>query len=161
MSNLNPKIIKHKLGLLKLAEELGNVSQACKVMGFSRDTFYRYKNAIEEGGTHALFDQSRRKPNLKNRTDEVTEAAVIKYATDYPAHGQVRASNELRKAGVFISSSGVRCVWLRNGLSCFKDRLKALEKVVEEEGIILTEAQVAALEKKRIDDQVSGVLITT
>ena len=121
-------VIKHKIGLLNLAEELGNVSKACRIMGFSRDTFYRYQNAVEQGGIEALIDQSRRKPNLKNRVDEQTEAAVVAYAIDQPAHGQVRASNELRKRGVFISPSGVRCVWLRNDLSCFKDRLKALEE---------------------------------
>ncbi|MEW8072132.1 MAG: helix-turn-helix domain-containing protein, partial [Candidatus Thiodiazotropha sp.] len=109
MINSNERIIKHKIGLLNLAEELGNVSKACKMMGLSRDTFYRYKSAVEEGGIEALFDKTRRKPNIKNRTDEATEAAVVQYAIDFPAHGQARASNELRKQGVFISSSGVRC----------------------------------------------------
>lgn len=160
MLNTNERIIKHKVGLLNLAEELGNVSQACKVMGLSRDTFYRYKAAVEEGGVDALLDQPRTKPNIKNRTDEATEAAVCDYAIDFPAHGQVRASNELRKRGVFISPSGVRCVWLRHGLSCFRDRLKALEAKVAEQGIILTEAQVAALERKQQDDAVCGEIET-
>jgi len=160
MLNSNERIIKHKVGLLNLAEELGNVSQACKVMGLSRDTFYRYKAAVEEGGVDALLDQPRTKPNIKNRTDEATEAAVCDYAIDFPAHGQVRASNELRKRGVFISPSGVRCVWLRHGLSCFRDRLKALEAKVAEQGIILTEAQVAALERKQQDDAVCGEIET-
>ena len=160
MLNNNERIIKHKVGLLNLAEELGNVSQACKVMGLSRDTFYRYKAAVEEGGVDALLDQPRSKPNIKNRTDEATEAAVCDYAIDFPAHGQVRASNELRKRGVFISPSGVRCVWLRHGLSCFRDRLKALEAKVAEQGIILTEAQVAALERKQQDDAVCGEIET-
>jgi transposase InsO family protein len=160
MLNSNERIIKHKLGLLNLAEELGNVSRACKVMGLSRDTFYRYKAAAEEGGVEALFDQSRRKPNLKNRTDQATEAAVIQYAVDEPAHGQTRSSNELRKKGVFISPSGVRCVWLRHGLACFRDRLKALEAKVAAEGIILTESQVAALERKQDDDLACGEIET-
>jgi len=102
MLNSNERIIKHKVGLLNLAEELGNVSQACKVMGLSRDTFYRYKSAVEEGGVDALLDATRRKPNLKNRTDEVTETAVCLHAVDFPAHGQLRTSNELRRIGVFI-----------------------------------------------------------
>ncbi len=89
----NVRIIKHKIGLLNLAEELGKVSKACKTMGLSRDTFYRYKAAVETGGTEALFDKSRRQPNLKNRVDEPTERAVLNHALDYPAHGQIRVSN--------------------------------------------------------------------
>ena len=160
MINSNERIIKHKVGLLNLAEELGNVSRACKVMGLSRDTFYRYKEAADEGGIDALFDQSRRVPNLKNRTDEATEAAVCAHAIEHPAHGQARTSNELRKLGVFISPSGVRCVWLRHGLSCFKQRLKALEEKVAQEGIILSDEQVAALERKKHDDEACGEIET-
>lgn len=160
MLNTNDKIIKHKVGLLNLAEELGNVSKACQMMGLSRDTFYRYKAAVETGGIDALFDVSRRRPNPKNRVDEVTEAAVQAYALEQPAHGQVRASNELRKRGVFISPSGVRCVWLRHDLASFKARLKALEKQVAEEGLVLTEAQVAALERKQDDDAACGEVET-
>ncbi|BBP42491.1 IS481 family transposase [Thiosulfativibrio zosterae] len=160
MINTNQKIIKHKVGLLNLAEELGNVSKACKVMGLSRDTFYRYKAAVDDGGVDALIDKTRRKPNLKNRVDEVTEQAVIQYAIDYPAYGQLRASNELRKLGIFVSSSGVRSIWIRNELANFKDRLKALEDKVANDGIILTEAQVVALEKKKHDDEVSGEIDT-
>lgn len=160
MINSNQKIIKHKVGLLNLAEELGNVSQACKVMGLSRDTFYRYKTAVDEGGVDALLDKTRRKPNLKNRVDEQTEQAVIQFAIDYPAYGQLRASNELRKLGVFVSSSGVRSIWIRNELANFKDRLKALEDKVANDGIILTEAQVVALEKKKHDDEASGEIET-
>ena len=160
MINSNQKIIKHKVGLLNLAEELGNVSKACKIMGLSRDTFYRYKAAVDEGGVDALLDKSRRKPNLKNRVDEQTEQAVIKFAIDYPAYGQLRASNELRKLGIFVSSSGVRSIWVRNELANFKNRLKALEDKVANDGIILTESQVAALEKKKHDDEVSGEIET-
>jgi len=156
----NERIIKHKVGLLNLAEELGNVSQACRIMGLSRDTFYRYKDAVEEGGVAALIDQNRRKPNLKNRVDEITESAVVEYAIGYPAHGQVRASNELRKKGTFISPSGVRSVWLRHKLASFKDRLLALEEKVAKEGLILTEAQVQALERKKQDDEVCGEIET-
>ncbi|PMF70592.1 hypothetical protein BCV10_21685, partial [Vibrio lentus] len=87
---------------------LGNVSKACKVMSVSRDTFYRYQELVETGGIYALVNQSRRALNLKNRVDSETEQAVLKYAIDFPAHGQVRKSNELRKLGVFISASGVQ-----------------------------------------------------
>ncbi|MDW0382725.1 helix-turn-helix domain-containing protein, partial [Mannheimia haemolytica] len=112
----NNPLIKHKTGLLNLAEELGNISQACKVMGMSRDTSYRYQQAVEQSGVDALLNQNRRVPNLKNRVDEATEQAVVKFALDNPAFGQVRVSNELRKQGIFISAGGVRSIWLRHNL---------------------------------------------
>ena len=127
MLNTTNKIIKHKTGLLNLAEELGNVSKACQVMGYSRDTFYRYKAAVDEGGVEALLERTRRKPNMANRVDDMTEQAVIKSATDFPAYGQARTSNELRKAGVFVSPSGVRSIWLRHDLANFKNRLSTAE----------------------------------
>lgn len=102
MLHTNNPIIKHKAGLLNLAEELGNVSKACKVMGVSRDTFYRYQELVQDGGIDALIEKTRRTPNLKNRVDDATEQSVIKYAIDFPAHGQHRTSNELRKLGVFV-----------------------------------------------------------
>ncbi|HCF8260646.1 TPA: IS481 family transposase, partial [Klebsiella pneumoniae] len=95
-----------------------------------------------------LINRSRRVPNLKNRTDDATEQAVIDYAIAFPAHGQHRTSNELRKQGVFISGSGVRSIWLRHNLENFKKRLKALEEKVARDGIELTDSQSAALERK-------------
>jgi transposase InsO family protein len=160
MNSFNQNVIKHKVGLLNLAAELGNVSKACKIMGLSRDTFYRYQAAKEEGGVEALFDANRRKPNLKNRIDEQVEQAVKAYAIEQPAHGQTRASNELRQRGIFVSPSGVRCIWLRHGLAAFKQRLTALEQHVSATGIVLTESQVAALEKKQDDDIACGEIET-
>lgn len=156
MSSFNQNVIKHKTGLLNLAAELGNISRACRIMGFSRDTFYRYQAARDAGGVEALFEVSRRKPNLKNRVDEMTEQAVCEFALAFPAHGQLRASNELRKKGIFVSPSGVRSIWLRNGLASMKQRLSALERKSAEEGLILTEAQVQALERKKQDDEACG-----
>ena len=160
MHHTSNSIIKHKAGLLNLAEELGNVSKACKVMGVSRDTVYRYQELVQNGGLDSLIDKSRRTPNVKNRIDPDIEQAVIESAIEYPAWGQQRTSNELRKKGVFISGSGVRCVWLRNNLENFKKRLKALEDKVAKDGIILSDAQVAALEKKKQDDEASGEIET-
>jgi transposase InsO family protein len=154
------KIIKNKLGLLKLAEELGNVSRACSVMGYSRDTFYRYRHLVEEDGFEALMDKSRRKPNMHNRVAPELEAVIVELATAQPAYGQVRIANELRKRGLHLSPAGVRCVWLRHGLETFKKRLAALEKKVAEEGVVLTDAQVAALEKKSHDDLACGEIET-
>jgi len=160
MIHTNQRIIKHKVGLLNLADELGNISKACKTMGVSRDTFYRYRDAVNDGGVDALIDQSRRVPNLKNRVDPGVEQAVLDYAVEDPAHGQARVSNELRKKGIFVSPSGVRSIWLRHDLANFKQRLKALEAKVAEEGIILTESQVRALERKQLDDEACGEIDT-
>ena len=129
-------------------------------MGFSRDTFYRYKSAVEEGGVESLFDKSRRTPNMKNRTDDATEKAVLDQVIECPPHGQARVSNELRKRGVFVSPSGVRCIWLRHDLASFKQRLNALEKKSAEENFIFTEAQLAALERKKDDDLGCGEIET-
>jgi len=160
MLHTNNPIIKHKAGLLNLAEELGNVSKACKLMGVSRDTFYRYQELVEDGNLDSLINKSRRTPNVKSRVDEETEQAVIAHAIDQPAHGQHRTSNELRRKGVFVSGSGVRSIWLRNDLENFKKRLKALEAKVAQDGIILSDAQVAALEKKKHDDEACGEIET-
>jgi transposase InsO family protein len=160
MSVVNQSIIKHKMGLLNLAQELDNVSQACRLMGVSRDTFYRVKEAKETGGMEALLHKDRHKPNLKNRTDEAIERAVVEFSLENPAAGQFRVANELRKRNQFISSGGVRSIWLRHGLQTFKLRLLALEKKVAEHGIVLTETQVAALERKRDDDVACGEIET-
>jgi len=130
------------------------------MMGLSRDTFYRYQNAMAEGGVEALFDANRRQPNLKNRVETATEAAVVAYATEQPAHGQMRTSNELRRRGLFVSPSGVRSIGLRHDLASFKQRLRALEKQVAQQGIVLTDAQVAALERKQEDDLAHGEIET-
>ena len=160
MIHTTNRIIKHKAGLLNLAEELGNISKACKVMGVSRDTFYRYKELADEGGIEALISTSRRTPNLKNRVEEPIEKAVVAYAVEEPAHGQVRASNELRKKGIFVSASGVRSIWIRHNLENFKKRLNALDAKVAQDGLILSDSQIAALERKKHDDVACGEIET-
>ncbi len=163
------KLAKRKLSILELAEFLKNVSQACKISGVSRQHFYDIKKAYEEHGLEGLKEKTRRKPCIKNRVAPEVEDAVVQMAFEYPAYGQARACNELRKKGILVSSGGVRSIWLRHNLETFKKRLNALEEKSAKEGIVYTEAQLQALEtakKQReshpdeIETEHSGYLIS-
>jgi transposase InsO family protein len=158
--NVTPKLVQNKLGLLNLAQELNNISRACKLMGVSRDTFYRYQEAKLEGGLEGLLDKSRRGPNLKNRVDLAVEKAVKDIAYEQPAWGQTRASNELKQRGISISGAGVRGIWLRYNLETLKKRLENIEAIVAKDGKVLTENQLKALEKKETEKEAHGEIET-
>ena len=138
------KLIKRKQSSLELAEYLHNISQTCKIHGVSRQHFNDIKKTYEGQGLEGLRERSRRKPCLKNPVALEIEEAVVTVAYEYPAYGQTRASNELRKRGILVSLGGVRSIWVRHGLETFKKRLNLLEEKSAKQGIVYTEAQLVA-----------------
>lgn len=153
-------IIKRKLNILDLSAQLGNISEACRRLGVSRQHYYDIKAALEEEGIEGLLEKARNKPRIGNRVAPEIEERVLSYSLEYPTHGQVRVSNELKKQGIILSAGGVRSIWLRHGLENRKLRLQRLEKWSAEEGNILTESQVNALEKAKEEKEAYGEIET-
>ena len=147
-----PQSTRRKLSLLALAEELGNVSKACQIMGYHRDSFYEIKRAFQVGGVHALVEQKRgpRGPHPSRVAPEI-EAEILRYSLDHPTRGQQRVANDLRMQGHQVSPGGVRNVWLRHDLGTRHKRLLRLETVAQGETIVLSEEQMRLLERHSVD----------
>ncbi|MCM2353869.1 MAG: IS481 family transposase [Pseudobdellovibrio sp.] len=153
-------IINRKVNIVELANTLGNISEACRNLGVSRQHYYDIKTAIQEDGISGLLEKSRKTPKIANRISPEIEKAILEYALENPTHGQVRVENELKAKGIRISSGGIRGVWARHNLLRKGDRLKHLEKHSVETGKILTESQVAALENAKEVKQAHGEIET-
>lgn len=153
-------VIRRKLNILELGDKLQNVSLACKNLGISRQHFYDIKHSIEEDGIEGLLEKSRRAPRVKNRVPEDVEQKLLSMTLEYPAWGQVRMANEMRRLNFTISSGGVRSVWVRHGLEKVSLRLKRLEEWSKANGNILTETQVSALEAAREQKESHGEIET-
>ena len=109
-------IINRKLSILDLGRTLGNISDACRKLGVSRQHYYDIKKAIDEEGLDGLLEKSRQVPRVGNRVPIEIEQKLLDYSLQYPTHGQVRAANELKRQGIVISAGGVRSIWLRHSL---------------------------------------------
>lgn len=142
------KVARRKLSLLQLSQELGNVSKACKLMGYSRQQFYEIRRNFQLYGADGLVD---RLPGPKgphpNRVSQEIEDAILAYSLEHPTHGAQRTADDLMLQGVQVSSSGVRGVWDRHGLLTKHERLLRLEETASKRRIKLTEEQIRALER--------------
>ena len=157
MMTKEQKIIRAKVGLLELAKQLGNVSQACKMMGYSRDSFYRFKELYEKGGELALAgDQPQEADAEEPRRRRRSKTPSSRWRSSSRPSARSASPTSCASAGSSISPAGVRCVWQRHDLETMKKRLKALEAKSAQEGLVLTEAQVAALEKAKTEKEAHG-----
>ena len=153
-------IINRKLNIFELSEQLGNISEACRRLGVSRSHYYDIKTALQEEGVSGLLEKARNKPRIGNRVSLEIEERVLNYSLENPMHGQTRTANELKIEGVIVSPGGIRGIWLRHGLEKRAFRLKRLEKWSAEEGHLLTESQVQALEQAKEEKEAHGEIET-
>jgi transposase InsO family protein len=156
-----PQSTRRKLSLLELAEEMGNVAKACRIMGYHRDTFYEVKRAFQVGGVDALLDRKRgpRNPH-PNRVPEEVEKRILDYSLEFPTHGPQRAANQLRLAGVNVGAGGVRGVWSRHDIETRYKRLLWLERKAREQTFVLSDEQVRLLERHSADFRLRHVEAT-
>jgi hypothetical protein len=140
------KSVQLKLGLLKLAGEIGSVSKACEMMNFSRDSFYRFRALYLRGGEEALKNVNRKRPLLKNRVSPSVESAVHKLALDHPEYGQQKASAILKARNIVVSPSGIRSIWIRHDLETRGKRSQAIRALILQDGLAPNPQQLAVID---------------
>jgi transposase InsO family protein len=120
-----------RLRLFTLAEELGNVSAACRAMGVDRSTYYRLKRKVDRWGLEALRVRERRRPRMPNQLGPHLEQRVIAFALGHPGYGPRRISAELARekwGGIRVSEHGVWRVLRRVGLNTRSKRLALIAR---------------------------------
>jgi transposase InsO family protein len=142
------KSARRKLNLLELANDLGNVSEACRRIGYSRDQFYEIRRNYQAFGSEGLLDKARgpRNPH-PNRATEEQEKAVLDYCLEYPVHGALKVSQQLILRGVHIGVGAIRGIWQRHNMLLKHQRLLMLEQHYKTNNIALTENHITLLEK--------------
>ena len=143
----NQKVAHRKLSMLQLATELKSVSEACRIMGYSRSQFYEIKRAFQTGGLEALLDKPPIPGSIANKVPPEIEARVLELSIEHPAWGQVRIADELALRETSLSAGTVRNIWIRNELETRYKRMLELEKKTAVKNFKLTEEQVRLLEK--------------
>jgi transposase InsO family protein len=142
------KVARRKLSLLELADELDNVSKACKIMGYSREQFYEIRRNYQAFGAEGLLDKARgAKSPHPNRVPEELEKAILDYCLEFPTQGCLKVSQQLILRGTHAGVGAIRGVWQRHNLLSKHQRLLRLERHYKDNNIELTENHIALLEK--------------
>jgi transposase InsO family protein len=147
------QLIKARLGMLALADELKNIARACKLAGVSRSHFYEIKRAYETFGKEGLAPKLRRRPRMPNQTPPEVEQQILAMTEQYPTHSYARLADQLKLVGVGVSAAAVRAVWTRHGLATRFARLLWLERKSAEGGVVLTERLKRLLQRGQARSQ--------
>jgi len=147
------QLIKARLGMLALADELKNIAKACRLAGVSRAHFYEIKQAYETFGREGLAPRVRRRPRMPNQTPPELERQILAMTEQYPTYSYLRLADQLKLVGVGVSAAAVRYVWQRHGLATRFARLLWLERRSAEGGVILTERLKRLLQRAQARSQ--------
>ena len=153
MTSSKDRLISAKISILQLAEELQNISKACKTAGIARSSFYEIKKAYEQFGREGLAPRERRKPRMPNQIAPELEDKILQMTREYPSYSYNRISSQLQLQGIHVSGGGVRKVWDRHGLAKQMQRYLWLEQEVSQGRGIMTETVLKAVKRlKRLDE---------